>query len=85
LILENLDITQKKEKSQIHCLWYSRVNLKNRKTTLKCKKCDSGFVCDESGRMHWSHHLTLGGCPLAPKRGTLKRNSRDNKGEDDNC
>ena len=71
-------------KSQIRCVWCSRVNLTHRKTTLKCKECGSGFCRDESGRMCWSHHLALGGCPMAPKRGTLKRNAgEDEGGEDD--
>ena len=69
-------------KSQIRCVWCSRVNLTHRKTTLKCKQCKSGFCRDESGRMCWSHHLALGGCPLAPTRGTLKRNAKDDEGGD---
>ena len=69
-------------KSQILCVWCSRVNLTHRKTTLKCKQCKSGFCRDESGRMCWSHHLALGGCPLAPTRGTLKRNAKDDEGGD---
>ena len=71
-------------KSQIRCVWCRRVNLTHRKTTLKYKECGTEFCCDKSGHMCWLHHLALGGCPLAPKRGTLKSNARDNEGEDDN-
>jgi len=71
-------------KSQNRCVWCSRINLTHRKTTLKCKECGSGFCRDKSECMCWSHHLALGVCPLVPKRGTLKRNARDNEGEDDN-
>ena len=70
-------------KSHIRCVWCSRVNLTHRKTTLKCKECGSGFCRDKSGCMCWLHHLALGVCTLVPKRGTLKRNARDNEGEDD--
>ena len=38
-------------KSQIRCVWCSRVNLTHRKTLLKCKECGSGFCCDNTGRM----------------------------------
>jgi len=71
-------------KSQIRCVWCSRVNLTHRKTTLKCKECGSGFSRNESERMFWLHYLALGGCPLAPKRRTLKRSVRDNEGGDGN-
>jgi len=67
-------------KFQIRCVWYSRVNLTHRKTTLKCKECGSVFFRDESRCMLWLYHLALGGFPLAPKRGTLERNARDNEG-----
>ena len=75
--------TEQIMKSQILCTWYSKVNLIHRKTTLKCKECASRFCRDKSGRMCWLHHLTLGGCPLSFKRGTLKRNARDSEWEDD--
>ena len=64
---------------QLRCIWCSRINLVNKKTTLMCKECGKGFCRDESGNGCWSHHVSLGGCPQAPKRGTLKRsvNKRD--------
>lgn len=57
-------------KKQIRCIWCSRVNLVERKTLLKCMECGKGF-CREGGC--WSHHVALGGCPQAPKKGTKKR------------
>jgi len=76
-------LTKQIMKSQIRCVWCSRVNLIHRKTTLKCKECGSGFCCDESGRRCCLYHLALGGCLLAPKRGTLKSKVRDNEGGKD--
>ena len=58
---------------QLRCLWCSRVNLVERKTTLKCLECGKGFCRDENnGLTCWSHHVALGGIPAAPKRGTKK-------------
>ena len=65
------------------CVWYSRVNLTHRKITLKYKECGSGFCHDESRCMCWSHHLVLGGCPLAPKRGNHKKNAREDDEDND--
>ena len=54
---------------QVRCIWCSRVNLVEKKTTLKCLECGKGFC-----RNHcWSHHVAHGGVPAAPKYGTKKR------------
>ena len=54
---------------QLRCIWCSRVNLIERKTTLRCLECNKGFC-----RNHcWSHHVAHGGAPVAPKYGTKKR------------
>jgi hypothetical protein len=54
--------------SQIRCLWCSRVNGKDKKTTLKCLECGVGFCKDQTGRMCWSLHVALNGPPKQPKR-----------------
>ena len=59
-----------KNKKQVRCIWCSRVNLVEKKTTMKCLECDVGFCRDGSC---WSHHVALGGIPRAPKKGTKKR------------
>ena len=67
-----------KNGKQLRCLWCSRVNLVERKTTLKCLECGKGFCRDENnGLSCWSHHVALGGIPAAPRRGTKKRQPRD--------
>ena len=54
---------------QLQCIWCSGVNLKERKTTLRCLECKKGFC-----RNHcWSHHVAHGGVPVAPKYGAKKR------------
>ena len=63
-----------KNGKQLRCLWCSRVNLTERKTTLKCLECGKGFCRDEkNGLSCWSHHIALGGIPAAPKHGTRKK------------
>ena len=57
---------------QVRCVWCSRVNLKEKKTTMKCLECDRGF-CRDGGKECWSHHVALGGIPKPPPRGSLKR------------
>ena len=71
---------------QLRCIWCSRINLIERKTTLKCKECGKGFCRDETGNGCWSNHLCYGGVPNAPKRGTKKRKvcKEDNKYLEDN-
>jgi len=59
-----------KDKKQVRCMWCSRVELVERKTTMKCFECNAGF-CRSAGC--WSHHVAIGGVPRAPKRGTKKR------------
>ena len=66
---------------QLRCIWCSRINLTHRKTTLKCKECGKGFCRDESGNGCWSNHVCYGGVPIAPKRGTRKRNICDDDSE----
>ena len=59
---------------QLPCMWYSRVNLLEQKTTFMCQECRKGFCRDENnGLSCWSHHVVLGGVPKAPKYGTRKR------------
>ena len=59
---------------QLRCMWCSRVNLIERKTTLMCQECGKGFCRDENnGLSCWSHHVALGGVPKPPKYGTRKR------------
>ena len=67
---------------QLRCIWCSRVNLIERKTTLRCKECGKGFCRDESGNGCWSNHLCYGGVPNAPKRGTKKRKVCEEDDED---
>ena len=59
---------------QLRCMWCSRVNLLERKTTIMCQECGKGFCRDENnGLSCWSHHVALGGVPKAPRYGTRKR------------
>ena len=54
---------------QLWCIWCSRVNLVERKTTSRCLESKKSFY-----RNHcWSHHVTHSGVPVAPKYGTKKR------------
>ena len=71
-------------KHQLRCIWCSRVNLLQWKTTLKCKECGKGFCRDSSGSNCWSNHVCFGGVPACPKRGTHKRLVRDIDDEE-NC
>ena len=68
LSTENRLHTMQLQKTQLRCLWCSRVNLLHRKTFLKCKECKKGFCYNGC----WSHHVTFGGVPNAPIRGTKK-------------
>ena len=54
-----------KNKKQVRCLWCSRVENIERKTTMKCFECNAGF-CRNTGC--WSHHVAIGGVPRKPKR-----------------
>ena len=56
---------------QIRYIWYSIVHLKESKTTMKCIECNRGLYRDQ-GVEFWSHHITLGGVPPLPSKGTLK-------------
>ena len=58
---------------QLHCMWCSRINLKEVKTTLMCQECGKGFCRDDSGRTCWYLHVANGGVPQAPKRGLMKQ------------
>ena len=59
---------------QLWCMWCSRVNLLERKTTLMCQECGKGFCRDKRNRLScWPHHVARGGVPKAPKHGTRKR------------
>ena len=43
---------------QLRCMWCSRVNLIERKTTLICQECCKGFCRDKNnGLSCWSHHI----------------------------
>ena len=64
---------------QVRCIWCSRVNLKETKTTMKCLECNRGF-CRDGGRECWSHHVACGGVPNAPLRGSLKRKINELEG-----
>ena len=64
---------------QVRCIWCSRVNLVEKKTTMMCQECGKGFCRDCSGLSCWSHHVALGGVPVAPARGTKKRKVRECK------
>ena len=68
---------------QVRCIWCSRVNLVEKKTTMMCQECGKGFCRDCSGLSCWSHHVALGGVPAAPARGTKKRKVRECKEEVD--
>ena len=64
---EHAKVILKKGK-QLRCMWCSRVNLVDRKTTLKCLECGKGFCRDKNnGLSCWSHHVALGGGPKASK------------------
>ena len=63
-----------KNKKQVRCIWCSRVDLIEKKTTMKCLECDFGFC--RAGSC-WSHHVALDGVPAAPKKGTKKRKLSD--------
>ena len=55
----------------------------HRKTTLKFIEYGGVFYHDESGSMYWLHHLALGGFLHVHKRGTLKRNTKEEDEEED--
>ena len=63
-----------KNKKQVRCIWCSRVDLLEKKTTMKCLECGYGF-CREGPC--WSHHVAMCGVPRAPKKGTKKRKKSD--------
>ena len=69
------------DKKQLRCIWCSRINLTERKTTMMCLQCGKGFCRDSSGFGCWSHHIALGGIPCAPKKGTKKRLAGEVDGE----
>ena len=69
-------------KKQVRCVWCSRVNLVDRKTTMKCLECDKGFCRDNSGRACWSHHVAMGACPVAPERGRKRKLVRELNSEE---
>ena len=54
---------------QVRCMWYSHINLIQKKITLKCLKYSKGFCRNRC----WLHHVARGGVPAAPKYGTKKR------------
>ena len=62
---------------QSRCIWCSRVHLIERKTTLKCMECNSGFCRATTGRNCWENHVSMGSVPVAPKRGKRKRMVED--------
>ena len=64
---------------QLRCIWCSRVNYSDRKTTLKCLECNKGFCRDDSGRHCWSLHVAHGGLPTAPKRGMIKKKKEESR------
>ena len=68
-----------KRGQQVRCIWCSRVNLKESKTTMKCLECNRGF-CRDGSREYWSHHVACGGVPNAPPRGSLKRKINEVEG-----
>ena len=63
-----------KNKRQVRCIWCSRVDLVEKKTTMKCLECGYGF-CRQGAC--WSHHVAMGGVPRAPEKGTKKRKVND--------
>ena len=64
-----------KRREQLRCMWCSRVNLLDRKTTLMCQEYKKGFCRDENNILSCcSYHVALGGVTHAPKYGTRKRN-----------
>ncbi len=65
------------KKGQLRCIWCSRVNLVEKKTTMKCMECGKGFCRDGSGNDCWSFHVALGRVPQCPKRGTKKRKASE--------
>ena len=67
---------------QVRCIWCSRVNPVEKKTTIMCKECGKGFCQDSSGLSCWSDHVAIGGVPAAPARGTKKRKVRECEGVD---
>jgi len=71
------------KRNQLRCIWCSRVNLVERKTTMRCKECNKGFCRDGSGNGCWSHHVASGGVPSAPKKGTKKRLANEVEDEED--
>ena len=60
-------------KKQVKCLWCSRVENTERKTTMKCLGCNSGFC--RSAWACWSHLVAIRWVPRKPKRkrGAKKR------------
>ena len=68
---------------QIRCILCSRVNLIERKTTMKCKECYR-FFCRKMDC--WSHHVACGGVQMQPKKGTRKRlpNREDDVNDNNN-
>ena len=71
------------KRNQLRCIWCSRVNLVERKTTMRCKECNKSVCRDGSGNGCWSHHVASGGVPSAPKKGTKKRLANEVEDEED--
>ena len=51
------------KQKQVRCIWCIRVNLIERKTTMKCIECNRGF-CRK--RDCWSHYVAYRGVPNQP-------------------
>ena len=60
-------------KKQVRCIWCSRVNLVEQKTTKKCLEYDKVFFRDNSGRTCWLHYVAMGACSVAPERGRKRK------------
>ena len=57
-----------KGRKQVRCIWCTCIHLIEKKITLMCFECNKGFYINHC----WSHHVTHGGIPAAPKYGTKR-------------
>ena len=61
-----------KRGQQVYYIYFSRFNLKEPKTTMRCLECDRCF-CKDIGKELCLHHVACDGAPKAPPKDSLKQ------------
>jgi len=59
-------------KNKIRCIWCSRVNLVEQKSTIKCLEYRKGFYRTTTCIECWSDHVVMGYVPKFPVKGTKR-------------